>query len=152
MSTRTPDPHATLQLPCPQCGALNRVPQARLHAAPRCGRCRDPLLPGRPLAVTDASFQRQVEDSPLPVLLDLWAPWCGPCRAMEPVLARIAQHHATRLKVVKVNVDENPALARRFAVRSIPSLRVLRGNRELERMDGAVSEQVVEQHIARVLG
>jgi thioredoxin 2 len=152
MHATTPEPGEPLQLPCPACGALNRIPAARLAEAPRCGRCRAALLPGQPIAVTDASFERQVQRSPLPVLLDLWAPWCGPCRAMEPVLAQLARRHATRLKVVKVNVDENPALARRFAVRSIPSLRLLRGAHELDRIDGAVSEQIIEQRVARVLG
>lgn len=140
------------QLPCPACGALNRVAAARLDQAPRCRRCHAVLLPGRPVTVTDATFERQVAQSPLPVLLDLWAPWCGPCRGMEPVLAQVARHHTSRIKVVKVDVDENPALAQRFAVRSIPSLRLLRGTKEIDRIDGTVSEQVIEQRIARVLG
>jgi len=123
---------------CPGCGTRNRIPRARTAHFPRCGRCKAALFPSAPLSATDATFTDVVERSAIPVLVDFWAPWCGPCRAMEPVLEATARERAGRLTVVKVNVDENPALARRFAVRSIPCMKLLRGAQVVGELAGAV--------------
>src|SRR6478609_888560 len=112
-------------LRCPTCGAQNRVPAEKLKQGlkPVCGRCRTPLAADiHPVTITDANFAEQVERSSLPVLLDLWAPWCGPCKMIAPALEELALEMAGRLKVGKLNVDENPVIAARFQVRSIPSL------------------------------
>ena len=119
---------------CPSCGKPNRVPAAAT-GSPRCARCRAAL----PWIVDadDASFAEVAERSPLPVVVDLWAPWCGPCRVVGPVLAQLATELAGRCKLVKVNVDRAPAIQARFSVRSIPTLVVMRGGREVARQVGA---------------
>ncbi|HEX5814412.1 MAG TPA: thioredoxin TrxC [Methylomirabilota bacterium] len=124
---------------CPACGATNRVPAEKLAAGlrPVCGRCKAPLArPAAPVTVTDATFAAEVEQSPLPVVLDLWAAWCGPCRTLAPIIEELASEMAERVRFAKLNVDENPTTASRFNVRSIPTLLVLRGGREVDRIVG----------------
>lgn len=144
---------------CPACGATNRVPEAKLaHGlSPRCGRCKSPLpadapstAGGKPLKVTDATFATEVERSPLPVLVDLWAPWCGPCRILEPVIEELAAQMAGRVRFAKVNVDENPVIASRFEVRSIPTLLVLEAGREIDRMVGVLPKSEIARRLERV--
>src|SRR5438045_1648704 len=123
---------------CPSCGATNRVelnPQAP-KGEPVCGRCKTPLpVFSPPVTVTDASFTA-VEGSPLPVLLDLWAPWCGPCRMLAPVIDQLAAELSGRVLVAKLNVDENPITSSRFGVQSIPTLLILKNGREVGRLFG----------------
>jgi thioredoxin 2 len=125
---------------CPACGATNRVPGEKIARGlrPRCGRCRTPLAPAGdgPVTVTDATFATEVERSPLPVLLDAWAPWCAPCKMIAPVIEQLAAEMRGRVRVGKLNVDENPATAARFDLRSIPTLLVLKDGREVDRIVG----------------
>jgi len=125
---------------CPACGARNRVPGDKVARGlrPRCGRCRTPLAPAGdgPVTVTDATFAAEVERSPLPVLLDAWAPWCGPCKMIAPVIEELAAEMSGRVRVGKLNVDENPATAARFNLRSIPTLLLLERGREIDRVIG----------------
>ena len=129
---------------CPSCKKLNRV-EATRRGTPRCGSCKAPL----PWVVEagDAGFEHEALAS-VPVLVDLWAPWCGPCRMVSPALERLAERYAGRLKVVKVNVDDAPATARRFEARSIPTLALLRDGREIDRTVGAVPEGRLESWLA----
>jgi len=139
---------------CAACGTANRVPRAKLAQGlrPRCGRCHAPLLDdGHPVTVTDASFAAIVAASPIPVLLDMWAPWCGPCRAVGPIVEQLAVELAGRIRVGKVNVDDNRQIAARFAVRSIPTLLILRGGQEIDRIVGAVPKQEIMRHLEAVL-
>ena len=121
-----------------------------------CGRCKTPLpvgapsSDGKPVHVPDATFAADVERSPLPVVLDLWAAWCGPCRMLEPVIEELAAEMAGRVRVAKLNIDENPATASRFGVRSIPTLLVLRGGQEVDRMVGVLPKSEIVRRLERV--
>jgi len=119
---------------CPHCGRRNRVPAAAA-GTPRCGHCHRPL----PWIVDagDATFAEIAEKASVPVLVDLWAPWCGPCRMVSPALEQLAGEKAGQMKLVKVNVDESPALQQRFGVQSIPTLLMLRDGRVVSRQTGA---------------
>jgi len=132
-----------LHVACPHCGATNRVPAARLTEDPVCGRCGQPLLDGRPTELADASFDAVVQASPLPVLVDFWAPWCGPCRQMAPAFEQAGRSLKGRALLVKVNSDDNPQLAARFAIRSIPTLVRLQNGRETGRQAGAVPASAI---------
>jgi thioredoxin 2 len=127
---------------CPQCGQRNRVPAAA-SGTPRCGTCRTPL-PWLAEAVDD-DFAAVAEEAPVPVLLDLWATWCGPCRMVSPALERLAQAYAGRIKLVKVDVDRAPGLSRRFDVRSVPTLVVLDRGRVVARQSGAAPEPALRR-------
>lgn len=129
---------------CAACGALNRLQSARLFDDPKCGRCGEKVFPRRPVAVSDATFRDTVEQCPLPVLVDLWAPWCGPCRMIAPVLEQVAQERGGRLLVAKVNTDENPQTSARFGVRSIPTLLVMRGGQVVNQLAGALPKSQLD--------
>lgn len=138
---------------CPACGASNRVPADKmaLGLRPVCGRCKARLpAPAVPVKVTDATFAAEVEQSPLPVVLDLWAAWCGPCRMLEPIIEELAGEMAGRLRFAKLNVDENPTTASRFNVRSIPTLLVLRGGREIDRIVGVQPKAEIARRLERL--
>jgi len=144
----------TALIRCPACGTANRVPleKLRLGLVARCGRCKVPIpVSTKPLVVTDATFALDVERSPLPVLVDLWAPWCGPCRMVAPVLEELAGEMAGRLLVAKLNVDENPATAARFGVSSIPTLLLLKAGREIDRIVGAQPKPEIARRVERAI-
>lgn len=125
-------------VPCPSCGTLNRVDLARAADGPKCGACRRPVPLDRPLPLGEAAFDRVVRDAPVPVLVDFYADWCGPCRMMAPALEQVARERVGRVLVAKVDTDRAPALAQRFRVASIPTLVLLRGGVEVARETGAI--------------
>jgi thioredoxin 2 len=125
---------------CPQCGKKNRVPGAAT-GVPRCGNCKSPL-PWMAEA-DDATFAEVVEQASVPVLVDLWAPWCGPCHMVSPALESLAKEYAGKVKLVKVNVDTSPAIARRFEAMSIPMLLVLDNGRLVSKQVGAAPEHAL---------
>ena len=144
----------TQLVPCPECGATNRVPLEKVQdeLQPVCGRCKTPLaVSAHPLTVTDSNFAAEVEQSPLPVLLDMWAPWCGPCRMIAPIIEQLAAELAGRVRVAKLNTDENPMTASRFSVRSIPTLLVLKEGREVDRLVGALPKQEILRRLEAVI-
>jgi thioredoxin 2 len=141
-------------LTCPACGAVNRVPGDKLAQGlqPVCGRCKKALpLSKGPVTVTDANFVEEVERSPLPVLLDLWAPWCGPCRMVAPAVEQLAAGMAGRLRVGKLNVDENPVTAARFQVQGIPALLVFKNGREIDRIIGAQPKSEIARRVQQLI-
>ena len=131
---------------CPACGANNRVPAEKIREGlqPVCGRCKAPLtVSAHPVIVTDSNFAEEVERSPLPVLVDMWAEWCGPCRMIAPAVEQLAAELTGRVRVAKLNIDENPATPSRFGVRSIPTLLVFKDGREADRLVGAMPKQEI---------
>jgi len=143
----------TATVSCPRCGASNRVDAARVHGGlhPVCGRCRAPLHTASSVVeVNDARFAEQVLSSPLPVLLDVWAPWCVPCRGMEPVIEELASSLAGRVRVVKMNIDRSPEAAQRLRIQGVPTLIVFKGGHEVSRMVGARGKGEVMRALAGV--
>ena len=139
---------------CPSCGAKNRVAASTpAHKMPVCGRCGKALslASDKPVIVTDANFSEVVEASSLPVLLDLWAAWCGPCRMIAPVVEQIAAEMAGRALVGKLDVDANPRTSARFGVQSIPTLLVIKNGREVDRIVGAAPKNSILQTLQRHL-
>jgi thioredoxin 2 len=127
-----------VQIACPHCLAANRVPAARLGEDPKCGKCGAALLDGAPLELREDQFESFVQRTQLPVLADFWAPWCGPCRAMAPHFERAAGELKDRVRLVKVNTEEAPQLARRYGIRAIPTLVLFRDGAEVKRASGAM--------------
>ena len=131
---------------CPNCGTKNRVSlDTSSDRQPVCGKCRQPLpaAAAEPLTVTDANFAAVVEKSPLPVLLDMWAAWCGPCRMIAPTVEAIARELSGKVLVGKLDVDANPQTSARFRVQSIPTLLILRNGKEVDRLIGAQSREAM---------
>ena len=129
----------SIQLCCAQCGAINRVPRARVREQPRCGRCHGQVCTGSPVPLTGENFDAHVARGDVPVVVDFWAPWCGPCLAMAPAFDSAAQALEPSLRLGKVNTEEQPELASRYAIRSIPTLVMFHRGRELARQSGALT-------------
>ena len=134
MSTTTDTHHVA----CAHCGTVNRLPTQRLADDPACGRCHQALLDGQPIELDDRRFDDFVRQTTLPVLVDFWAPWCGPCRQMAPQFEAAARQLKGRAVLVKVNSDDSPEASARFAIRSIPTLIRLQGGVEVRRQSGAI--------------
>ena len=137
-------------LECTSCSRLNRVPVARLRDKAHCAACKAPLLPiARPVAVHSAEeFDELVGQSPLPVLVDFWAAWCGPCRMIAPELEKLARERAGRVVVAKVDTEELPAVAGKFSIRSIPTIVLMRGGHEAKRVSGAMPATAIASSLA----
>jgi thioredoxin 2 len=138
---------------CPNCGAVNRLSEPALAAgkAMRCGRCKTELpLAAEPLTITDANFSDLVERASVPVLLDMWAPWCGPCHMLAPTIDQVSREFAGIVRVGKLNIDENPAVTDRFGVRSIPTMLLLRNGREVDRLVGVQPKTEIVRRVERV--
>jgi thioredoxin 2 len=147
--------HESIVVRCAGCGAKNRIPKERLDEGPLCGKCRKPLNVGRspaiPVVVTDQTFSREILSFSGPVLVDCWAPWCGPCRMVAPVLEQLASEYAGRVKIAKLNVDENPATASQYGIQSIPTMLLFRGGNLVNSLVGALPKQEIERHLETIL-
>jgi len=123
---------------CPQCFSENRIPTERIDQHPKCGRCGTELLAGKPVALNDGNFDAFTKPEGLPVVVDFWAAWCGPCRQMAPAFEQAAAQLATRVRFAKVDTDAAQQVAARFGIRSIPTLILFQGGREVRRVSGAM--------------
>ena len=128
-----------LHIVCPHCHTTNRVQSAQLGQAPDCGSCHQPLFVGEPLALDAQSFDKHLQRNHIPVLVDFWAPWCGPCLAMAPAYAQAARELEPQVRVAKLDTEAHQALGARHAIRSIPTMALFKGGREVARVSGAMS-------------
>jgi len=140
---------------CLRCGTKNRMPENRLSEQPLCGKCGTALVvtgeQGRPVEVTDSTFSREVLSTPGSVLVDCWAPWCGPCRTVAPILDELASKYAGGVRIAKLNVDENPLTASRYDVRSIPTMLLFKDGKLVNSLVGALPKETIEQHLISIM-
>lgn len=143
---------------CPKCGAKNRVDAERMvKGVAKCGKCRTTLIGakeegagGKPVTVTDATFEREVLEFPNTVLVDCWAPWCGPCRIIAPIMDQLAAESNGQYRIAKLNVDENPGIASQFKIQSIPTLLIFKNSRLVDRLIGVQPKQAIQARLQAV--
>jgi len=141
----------TVHVVCPNCGAVNRLPESRLVDKANCGGCKQGLFMGEPLALSSANFQQHIVNSDLPILVDFWAPWCGPCTSMAPAFAAASKQLEPRMRLAKVDTEAEQSLAASYGIRSIPTLILFKNGKEFARQAGAMAEAEIirwaESHI-----
>jgi len=130
---------STMHIVCPSCQAVNRIPSERLAQHPRCGKCKEALFTGHPLELTSRDFQQHIARNDIPVVVDFWAAWCGPCKMMAPAYAQAAVKLEPRVRLAKLNTEQEQGIAAQFNIRSIPTLILFKAGREIARQAGAMS-------------
>jgi len=138
---------------CPHCAATNRIPEDKMIAdsGANCGKCKLPLFTGKPIEANMASFGKQLSNSDLPLIVDFWAPWCGPCRNFAPTFAQVAAQMPMQARFIKVNTEEQQQLAAQFSIRSIPTLMVFKGGQKVGELSGALSAPQLTQWVKQYL-
>ena len=147
----TNSPASKMHFVCPHCNATNRVPSDKLQAELNCGKCQAPLLTAHPDNLGEAAFNAQLSKSELPMVVDFWAPWCGPCRMMAPAYEKVSQDMQGKARFVKVNTEDEQGLAAKYNIRSIPTLAVFAGGREIARQPGAMSAPDLARWVSAAL-
>ena len=131
------------QIVCGHCGKINRLPAERAVADARCGSCHQPIFNGRPVEVDEAGFDRNLAQSSVPLLVDVWAPWCGPCRSMAPMFERAAQELEPMVRLLKLNTDNAPSVSSRLGISGVPTLLLMHDGREIARRSGAMDTRTI---------
>lgn len=140
------------QIVCPHCGGINRVPDDRPAEAARCGKCKEPLFAGKPVDADAAMFQKQTQRSDIPVLVDVWAPWCGPCRMMAPEFEAAAKTLEPDVRLIKLNSEAQPGVAGQLGIRGIPTMLLYANGREVARVSGAMQAREIVSWARSQLG
>ncbi len=143
---------SSTQINCPHCFATNRLPMDRLGDNPNCGRCKQSLFIGKPLELTLDNLASTIEKNDIPVLVDCWAPWCGPCQSFAPVFEQAAAQMEPHIRLAKLNTEAVPAIAQEWGIRSIPTLILFKGGREVQRVSGAMPIPQLKQWVLQSLG
>ena len=139
----------TLHITCPSCGSINRVQPERLGDGPKCGQCKQALFNGRPLELKGATLDSVLNHTGIPVLVDCWAPWCAPCRAFAPIFEEAARQLEPKLRLAKLNTEEEPAAANRWGIRSIPTLILFKGGKPAATQVGALPKNQLRQWVEK---
>lgn len=132
---------------CPHCNAINRIPTARLGDAPKCGKCKQALFAGEPVTLSSANFNKHLMNSDIPVVVDFWAPWCGPCQTMAPAFAQAAEQLEPNYRLAKVNTEAEQSLSAQYAIRSIPTLALFKNGKEIARQAGAMGVEDIQRWV-----
>ncbi|MEA1891028.1 MAG: thioredoxin TrxC [Pseudomonadota bacterium] len=133
---------------CPHCGGINRVPAERLNDQPACGKCHKPVLDGLPVNLGSQTFDRFISKNDLPVVVDFWAAWCGPCKMMAPVFSQLASRMSAQMRFAKVDTEQAQDISARFNIRSIPTMVLFKNGKEADRVSGALDQTGMQQWLA----
>lgn len=137
----------TKHIVCPHCEATNRIPTARLSDAPKCGKCKQVLFSGQPINLTSDNFSKHITNSDVPVVVDFWAPWCGPCQTMAPAFEQAAQQLEPHYRLAKVDTEAEQALGAQYGIRSIPTIAVFKNGKEIARQAGAMGAADIKRWV-----